>query len=134
MPRQVTSKRRRLPPVPDRAPVFVRDVTARMAGRGDEPPVSALPIDGTYPSGRAGVGEAQHRAGHPALSPTCASSAEPVLVCPHGVIRAKFPRRVAARRRAGISSESAPIDARGFPDVRYTLQVYAEDCTGCALC
>jgi pyruvate-ferredoxin/flavodoxin oxidoreductase len=27
-----------------------------------------------------------------------------------------------------------PLDARGLPDTRYSLQVYLEDCTGCALC
>ena len=37
---------------PADAPEFVRTVTATMmAGRGDELPVSALPVDGTYPSG-----------------------------------------------------------------------------------
>ncbi|HQY65540.1 MAG TPA: 2-oxoacid:acceptor oxidoreductase family protein, partial [Polyangiaceae bacterium] len=42
----------RLPLVPDTAPDFVRRVTATMmAGRGDSLPVSALPADGTYPSG-----------------------------------------------------------------------------------
>jgi pyruvate-ferredoxin/flavodoxin oxidoreductase len=29
---------------------------------------------------------------------------------------------------------SARIEARGFPDSRYTLQIYEEDCTGCTLC
>jgi hypothetical protein len=38
--------------VPAHAPEFVRAVTAEMmAGRGDDLPVSALPVDGTYPSG-----------------------------------------------------------------------------------
>ena len=43
-------------------------------------------------------------------------------------------RPVAAGRRAGRRSASAPLDAVGLPDTRYTLQVYVEDCTGCALC
>ena len=38
--------------VPADAPEFVRRVTAEMmAGRGDALPVSALPVDGTFPSG-----------------------------------------------------------------------------------
>ncbi len=49
------------------------------------------------------------------------------------MIRAKFYHE-AALAAAPASFRSAPIDARGFPETRYTLQVYAEDCTGCALC
>ena len=30
--------------------------------------------------------------------------------------------------------KSAPINARGYPDVRFTLQLYVEDCTGCGIC
>ena len=37
--------------VPDDAPDFVKDVTARiMAGEGDLLPVSAMPVDGTFPT------------------------------------------------------------------------------------
>ncbi len=55
------------------------------------------------------------------------------MVCPHGVIRAKFYNE-SALVDAPDAFKSAPIDARGFPDIRYTLQVYLEDCTGCGLC
>ena len=30
--------------------------------------------------------------------------------------------------------QSMPINARGFPETRYVLQVYPDDCTGCNLC
>jgi pyruvate-ferredoxin/flavodoxin oxidoreductase len=30
--------------------------------------------------------------------------------------------------------KSAAVNARGYPNVRFTLQFYVEDCTGCALC
>ncbi len=47
-------------PVPAEAPAFVRDVLGPMiAGNGDDLPVSKLPIDGTYPSGTAQLGETQ---------------------------------------------------------------------------
>jgi pyruvate-ferredoxin/flavodoxin oxidoreductase len=55
------------------------------------------------------------------------------LVCPHGVIRSKLYDK-SSLEQAPDHFQSAPIDARGFPDTRYTLQVYVEDCTGCALC
>jgi pyruvate-ferredoxin/flavodoxin oxidoreductase len=52
VPNRATATRARPPIVPDHAPEFVRTVTAAMmAGRGDELPLSALPVDGTYPSG-----------------------------------------------------------------------------------
>ena len=52
VPALVTSTRVPAPTVPDSAPEFVRTVTAEMmAGRGNLLPVSALPVDGTYPSG-----------------------------------------------------------------------------------
>ena len=52
VPDRVTATRELPPPVPAHAPEFVRAVTAEMmAGRGDDLPVSALPVDGTYPSG-----------------------------------------------------------------------------------
>ncbi|HOW75113.1 MAG TPA: thiamine pyrophosphate-dependent enzyme, partial [Candidatus Competibacteraceae bacterium] len=55
------------------------------------------------------------------------------MVCPHGVIRSKFYNE-ASLETAPKAFKTAPIDARGFPDIRYTLQVYLEDCTGCGLC
>ncbi len=30
--------------------------------------------------------------------------------------------------------KSAPINAKGFPETLYTLQLYVEDCTSCNLC
>ncbi len=121
--------------VPAHAPAFVREVTAAMmAGRGDALPVSALPADGTYPSGTAAWEKRNIAPFIPRWGPdVCIQCGNCALVCPHGVIRAKFyDQALLADAPAGFLS--APIDARGLPDTRYTLQVYAEDCTGCALC
>jgi pyruvate-ferredoxin/flavodoxin oxidoreductase len=135
VPERVTSHRRRLPVVPPDAPAFVRDVTARMmAGRGDEIPVSALPVDGTYPSGttkweKRNVSQLV-AVWEPSLCIQCGHCS---IVCPHSVIRAKF-YEDERLRGAPASFKSAPIDVRGFPGIRYTLEVYVEDCTGCGLC
>jgi pyruvate-ferredoxin/flavodoxin oxidoreductase len=124
-----------LAPVPDHAPDFVRDVTATMMlGRGDELPVSALPVDGTFPSGTAAFEKRNVSDTVPVWEPDiCIQCGNCSFVCPHGVIRSKFFNE-AALASAPAAFKSAPINARGFPETRYSLQVYAEDCTGCALC
>ncbi len=121
--------------VPPEAPDFVRDVTAMMmSGRGDELPVSVLPVDGTYPSGTAAWEKRNIAQFIPNWEPSiCIQCGNCALVCPHGVIRAKFFDEHSLEG-APDDFPSAPIDARGLPDVRYALAVYAEDCTGCALC
>ena len=121
--------------VPPEAPRFVREVTATMMrGHGDDLPVSKLPVDGTYPSGttRWEKNNVSDRvaAWEPDLCIQCGNCS---FVCPHSVIRAKFYHE-SALDKAPDSFPSAPISARGFPETRYTLQVYLEDCTGCNLC
>jgi pyruvate-ferredoxin/flavodoxin oxidoreductase len=127
--------RRMLPIVPAAAPRFVKQVTAAMlAGRGDELPVSALPADGTFPTATARWEKRDIASFVPVWDPdVCVQCGNCALVCPHGVIRAKlFHADLLADAPDGFAA--APIEARGFPETRYTLQVYAEDCTGCALC
>jgi len=125
-----------LPPiVPADAPEFVRSVTApMMLAKGDEIPVSRLPVDGSFPSGTA-VWEKRNISDTVPewLSDVCIQCGQCSFVCPHAVIRAKhFP--TTALGEAPASFQSAPINARGFPDVRFTLGFYLEDCTGCGLC
>jgi pyruvate-ferredoxin/flavodoxin oxidoreductase len=123
------------PVVPAAAPEFVRTVTAEMiAGRGDSLPVSALPVDGTYPSGTAAYEKRNISELVAVWDPDiCIQCGNCSFVCPHSVIRTKFyeQERLAD---APASFPSAPLSAVGLPDTRYTLQVYAEDCTGCGLC
>jgi pyruvate-ferredoxin/flavodoxin oxidoreductase len=81
------------------------------------------------------VGEAQHRAVHPEwLDEHCIQCGNCSFVCPHAAIRAKFCHEDRSRRRPEADFQSMPINARGFPDTRYVLQVYPDDCTGCGLC
>jgi pyruvate-ferredoxin/flavodoxin oxidoreductase len=121
--------------VPAHAPRFVREVTATMMrGHGDDLPVSKMPVDGTYPSGttrweKSNVSD-RVAAWEPDLCIQCGNCS---FVCPHSVIRAKFYHE-RALDDAPDSFPSAAISARGFPETRYTLQVYLEDCTGCNLC
>ncbi len=134
-PGRVTVTRSVPPVVPADAPEFVRAVTAQMmAGRGDDLPVSALPVDGTYPTGTAAYEKRNISDEVAAWDPDlCIQCGNCSFVCPHSVIRSKF---YDAGQLAGAPAgfPVMPLDARGLPDARYTLQVYAEDCTGCGLC
>jgi pyruvate-ferredoxin/flavodoxin oxidoreductase len=135
VPAELTSTRERPPIVPDTAPEFVREVTARMmVGRGDELPVSALPVDGTYPSGTTAWEKRNISQFVPVWEPEiCIQCGNCSFVCPHSVIRSKFYHE-SHLEGAPASFKSAPIDARGFPETRYSLQIYVEDCTGCGVC
>ena len=135
VPERVTSNIDLLAVVPPEAPAFVQKVTAMMmAGKGDDLPVSALPIDGTYPSGTTRWEKRNISQFVPVWEPEiCIQCGNCSFVCPHGVIRSKlYHKEMLDSAPSGFAW--APIDARGFPDTRYTLQVYVEDCTGCGLC
>ncbi|HSK33727.1 MAG TPA: pyruvate:ferredoxin (flavodoxin) oxidoreductase, partial [Propionicimonas sp.] len=124
-----------IPPVPADAPEFVRNVTASMLlGTGDSLPVSALPVDGTYPSGTTKY-EKRNISDIIAEwdAEACIQCGNCAFVCPHAVLRAKY-YNASALDGAPEGFGSAPLNAAGFPGSRYTLQVYAEDCTGCGLC
>jgi len=123
------------PVVPEIAPIFVRDVTAEMmAGRGDALPVSKLPVDGTYPTGTSQWEKRSIAQFIPEwLEDNCIQCGNCSFVCPHAAIRAKFCHEDDLQG-APESFQSMPISARGFPEMRYLLQVYPDDCTGCNLC
>ena len=135
IPSKVTSKIPLPPTVSIEAPEFVQQVTAMMMrGDGDELPVSKLPIDGTYPSATTRW-EKRNISDMVAQwdKDLCIQCGNCSFVCPHSVIRSKFYNE-AYLEPAPAEFPSAPINARGFPETRYTLQVYLEDCTGCNLC
>ena len=121
--------------VPASAPRFVREVTApMMAGRGDAIPVSLMPVDGTFPVGTS-VWEKRNVSDIVAVwdADLCIQCGQCAFACPHAVIRTKY-FDAAVLDDAPAAFASAPINVRGFPDVRYALQVYAEECTGCGNC
>ncbi|HLK75045.1 MAG TPA: pyruvate:ferredoxin (flavodoxin) oxidoreductase, partial [Streptosporangiaceae bacterium] len=135
VPGRVTSARELPAVVPAHAPEFVRTVTAAMmAGHGDDLPVSALPADGTYPSGTAAYEKRNISELVAQWDPDlCIQCGNCSFVCPHSVIRATYYDE-SLLKGAPPDFRSAPLDARGLPDTRFTLQVYVEDCTGCELC
>ncbi len=135
IPKQVTSRRELPVLIPERAPDFVKNVTRMMIeGRGDQIPVSLMPTDGTYPNGTA-KWEKRNVSDRIAVwePDACIQCGNCGFICPHSVIRAKFFHRDHLKD-APDGFKSAPINARGFPETKFALEVYVEDCTGCTLC
>jgi len=124
------------PAVSPKAPDFVQAVTAEiMAGRGDDLPVSAFPVDGTYPSATTKWEKRNVSLTVPIWEPDlCIQCGNCSMVCPHAVIRAKTYDK-SELDKAPESFKSAPTRAKGAPEgAMYTLQIAVEDCTGCSLC
>jgi len=135
IPNDAQSAFDRLPSVPASAPEFVRKVTAKMfEGLGDQIPVSLMPVDGTFPSGTAAWEKRNIADDVPEWRPDlCIQCGQCSFVCPHSVIRAKYYDE-SQLSKAPQSFKSAPVNARGYPNIRLSLQFYVEDCTGCGLC
>ena len=117
------------------APEFVQKVLGPMiAGDGDQLPVSALPADGTYPTGTSKWEKRNLTLEIPVWEQDlCIQCGKCVVICPHSVIRAKVVE-ADLLARAPASLKSSPARWRGREHLRYVLQVAPEDCTGCGLC
>jgi len=117
------------------APWFVREVTAKLiAGQGDDLPVSAMPVDGTFPTATARWEKRNIALEIPIWDAAlCIQCNKCALVCPHAAIR---PNVVSGDCLEGAPATFKSTEARGgeFKGLRYTLQVAPEDCTGCGLC
>ena len=135
IPEKATSTLDFPPAVAAEAPEFVQQVTAEIiAGRGDNLPVSAFPLDGTYPVATAQWEKRNIAQEVPVWEPDlCIECGKCVLVCPHSTIRAKVCQQSdLAGAPAGF--KTMPAKWRELPDQLYTIQVAVEDCTGCQLC
>ena len=125
----------RPPTVADSAPEFVKRVTALMlAGHGDQLPVSAFPVDGTWPTGTSKWEKRSIALEIPVWEPSlCIQCNKCALICPHAAIRPKFfaPEALKSAPQAFLSMEFKSPDQKGM---KYALQVAPDDCTGCSLC
>jgi pyruvate-ferredoxin/flavodoxin oxidoreductase len=122
-------------PVATEAPRFVREVLGPMiAGRGDCVPVSALPCDGSFPTGTSRWEKRNLATEVPVWDPdVCIQCKKCVMVCPHAVIRSKvyMPSVLDGAPATFKSREARLPDWKGL---KYTLQIAVEDCTGCGIC
>jgi pyruvate-ferredoxin/flavodoxin oxidoreductase len=121
--------------ISDQAPLFVREVIGPIiSGHGDRLPVSAMPIDGTFPTATAQWEKRNIADEIPVWDEAlCIQCNKCALVCPHAAIRVKAydPAMLAA---APATYKSADYRGNEFPGMKYTVQVAPEDCTGCELC
>ncbi len=136
VPERVSEDAKDMPPVvSSKAPEFVQKVTAKiMADQGDDLPVSAMPCDGTFPCSTT-KWEKRNVSLFVADwdQDTCIQCGKCSLVCPHGVIRSKIYDEKLLEK-APKDFKAAPLKGKNAEGKKYTLQVYVEDCTGCALC
>ncbi len=135
IPARPTATHEMPPVVSDRAPDFVKKVTATiMAGRGDELPVSAMPVDGTFPTATTQWEKRNISLFVPVWEPAeCIQCGNCSLVCPHACVRAKV-YDASALAGAPATFKSQDYKNPGGPAQKYTIQVGVEDCTGCGLC
>ncbi|MGE5648261.1 MAG: pyruvate:ferredoxin (flavodoxin) oxidoreductase [Acidobacteriota bacterium] len=135
VPGQVTSTFDLRPAVPAEAPEFVQKVLGQIyAGYGDDLPVSAFPVDGTFPTATAQWERRNIALEIPVWDESlCIQCGKCVMVCPHASIRAKV-YDGALLKDAPAAFKSTAARWREFKDMKYTLQIAPEDCTGCGLC
>jgi pyruvate-ferredoxin/flavodoxin oxidoreductase len=135
VPGTVTAKRQRPPIVSGQAPDFVQRVTSMMlANKGDMLPVSAFPVDGTWPTDTARWEKRNIALEIPVWDPKiCIQCNKCAMVCPHAAIRAKVYESDALK---GAPETFKAVDFKGneFKGMKYTIQVAPEDCTGCSIC
>jgi pyruvate-ferredoxin/flavodoxin oxidoreductase len=131
VPAQVTSERSLVAAVPDIAPDFVQRVTARIiADEGDLLPVSAFPIDGTFPTGTTKWEKRSIADEIPIWDPDiCIDCARCALVCPHAAIRFKVVDPPVLADAPATFKDREMRDGR-----RSIIQVAPDDCTGCGVC
>ncbi len=135
VPGKVTSTIEMPSPFSADAPAFESDVLGMIySGRGDELPVSAFPVDGTFPTGTAKWEKRNLALEIPAWDEKiCIQCGKCAMVCPHAVIRMKVydSKELAA---APATFKSTAARDKEYQGLKFSLQVAPEDCTGCGIC
>jgi pyruvate-ferredoxin/flavodoxin oxidoreductase len=135
LPNQADSDLQMRPPVPEDSPEFVKDVLGKIiSGDGEFLPVSAFSADGTFPTGTTKYEKRNIALEIPEWNPdTCIQCNKCAFVCPHAVIRPKV-YEADLLDKAPKTFKSIDATGREFKEMKFTIQVAPEDCTGCSLC
>jgi len=136
--KRITTDKQLKPMMTGNPDPFVKEVLGMiLAGKGDELPVSAFPVDGTFPTGTTQY----EKRGIADFIPVwddenlCTQCNKCVAICPHAAIRANVVSNKDLKD-APKSLKTVPAKGRPFSSETesYVLQVSPEDCTGCDLC
>ena len=114
---------------------FIERVTSTLiAGRGDLLPVSAFPIDGTFPTGTTRYEKRSLAAEIPIWeAELCIDCGKCAIVCPHAAIRMKvYEPDAISEAPGGFLTKS--FRSRELEGHHLTVQVSPDDCTGCGIC
>jgi pyruvate-ferredoxin/flavodoxin oxidoreductase len=135
VPGKVTSTTKRRDAVSKTAPEFVQNVLGTIiSGHGDDLPVSAFPVDGSFPTGTTKWEKRNIALEIPVWEPDlCIQCGKCAFVCPHATIRQKV-YDPALLVNAPPTFKSMEAKFKEFPGTAYTIQIAPEDCTGCQLC
>ena len=135
VPAQATSTKKMPAPVPADAPEFVKEVLGEiLAGRGDNLPVSKMPIDGKFPVSTTKYEKRNIAVNIPVWEPDlCIQCGQCSLVCPHAAIRIKA-YEAGCLNNAPETFKSADAKGKELAGMKFTVQVAPEDCTGCQAC
>ena len=135
VPATVTAKKSMPPIVSDKAPDFIKRVSAvMMANKGDLLPVSAFPVDGTWPLASTQWEKRNIATEIPVWdSSICIQCNKCAMVCPHAAIRSKV-YEPALLAKAPATFKSVDYKGADFKGMKFTIQIAPEDCTGCTLC
>jgi len=110
-------------------------VQALIAGRGDDLPVSAMSVGGTYPTGTSMLEKRGLADEIPVWDASiCIDCGKCTIVCPHAAIRMKaYSADDLAAAPDGFKSKT--YASRDLPaGTMLTVQVAPDDCTGCGIC
>ncbi|MFC1498311.1 4Fe-4S binding protein, partial [Verrucomicrobiota bacterium] len=135
VPEKTAGKHKMIPTVPEHAPEFVQNVTATiMQQKGDNLPVSAMPVDGTWPTATTQYEKRNIAVEIPEWNTSlCIQCTQCSLVCPHAAIRTKI-YDSKCLDHAPESFKSLDAKGKAFEGMKFTVQVAPEDCTGCGAC
>jgi len=120
--------------IPDNSDEFTVNIIERiMREKGDDIPVSQMPLDGYVPTGTA---QLEKRGVAPSVphwdSGKCIQCTQCSFVCPHGAIR---PKLIDPANLNDAPESFNVIDGMGKDkDKKYKIQVYIDDCVGCEVC
>ena len=137
-PKKITSEKHLQTAMHNAPEGFIKEVLEKiLGGFGDELPVSAFPVDGTFPTGTTQYEKSGIADNVPVWDDVdlCTQCNKCVAICPHAAIRAKVVRNDALLN-APASLQSVAAKGRPFNknEESYVLQVSPQDCTGCDLC